>query len=398
MKNYFSVGISDGLPVEKTPINRQTSSQNGEIIMAKRGSNIYKRKDGRFEGRVHVGYKADGSKKYKSVYGKTLADVKDKMAQLYSIRTEKTVSTMRLKVREVAEEWLNAARLRVKNSSYANYENILNKHILPILGGEHISALNASRINEFIHFKLTNGKLNGKGGLSAKSVRDILTVYRSIERYAYREYGIRESNFTMPKTEQHFIDVLAPIERKRLETYLINNMCLTNLAILLCLFTGLRIGELCGLKWEDIDFSTCTLSVKRTVQRITKNGRSQVIIGSPKSRTSVRVIPIPSFLMTLLNEYKSFGEFYIITNAAKPTEPRTMQNRFKTVLKTCDIRNVNFHILRHTYATVCIEKGFDPKALSELLGHADAAITLNRYVHSSMEIKKKYVGRLCLSV
>lgn len=397
MKNYFSVGISDGLPVEKTPINRQISSQNGEIIMAKRGSNIYKRKDGRFEGRVHVGYKADGSKKYKSVYGKTLADVKDKMAQLYSIRTEKTVSTMRLKVHEVAEEWLNAARLRVKNSSYANYENILNKHILPILGGEHISALNASRINEFIHFKLTNGKLTGKGGLSAKSVRDILTVYRSIERYAYREYGIRESNFTMPKTEQHFIDVLAPIERKRLETYLINNMCLTNLAILLCLFTGLRIGELCGLKWEDIDFSTCTLSVKRTVQRITKNGRSQVIIGSPKSRTSVRVIPIPSFLMTLLNEYKSFGGFYIITNAAKPTEPRNMQNRFKSVLKACDIRNVNFHILRHTYATVCIEKGFDPKALSELLGHADAAITLNRYVHSSMEIKKKYVSRLCLS-
>lgn len=398
MKNYFSVGMVDGLPAEKLSINRHMNSQNGEISMAKRGSNIYKRKDGRFEGRVHVGYKADGSKKYKSVYGKTLADVKDKMAQLYSVRTEKAVSTMRLKVREVAEEWLNAARLRVKNSSYANYENILNKHILPILGGEHISALNASRINEFIHFKLTNGKLNGKGGLSAKSVRDILTVYRSIERYAYREYGIRESNFTMPKTEQHFIDVLAPIERKRLETYLINNMCLTNLAILLCLFTGLRIGELCGLKWEDIDFSTCTLSVKRTVQRITKNGRSQVIIGSPKSRTSVRVIPIPSFLMTLLNEYKSFGGFYIITNAAKPTEPRTMQNRFKAVLKTCDIRNVNFHILRHTYATVCIEKGFDPKALSELLGHADAAITLNRYVHSSMEIKKKYVGRLCLSV
>lgn len=102
MKNYFSVGISDGLPVEKTPINRQTSSQNGEIIMAKRGSNIYKRKDGRFEGRVHVGYKADGSKKYKSVYGRTLSDVKDKMAQLYSVRTEKSVSTIKLTVREAA--------------------------------------------------------------------------------------------------------------------------------------------------------------------------------------------------------------------------------------------------------------------------------------------------------
>ena len=398
MKNYFSVGMSDGLPTEKLSINRHMNSQNGEISMAKRGSNIYKRKDGRFEGRVHVGYKKDGSKKYKSVYSRTLSDLKDKMAQLYSVKSEKAVSTLKLTVYEAAEEWLNATRLRVKESSYANYENILNKHILPVLGREYISALTTSRINEFIHFKLTLGRLNGKGGLSAKSVRDILTIYRSIERYAYREYGIRESNFTMPKTEQRFIDVLDPIERKKLETYLINNMCLTNLAILLCLFTGLRIGELCGLRWEDIDFSACTLSVKRTVQRITKNGRSQVIIGSPKSRTSVRVVPIPSFLMTLLNEYKSFGGFYIITNSSKPTEPRTMQNRFKTILKSCGIRNVNFHILRHTYATVCIEKGFDPKALSELLGHADAAITLNRYVHSSMEIKKKYVSRLCLSV
>ena len=244
---------------------------------------------------------------------------------------------------------------------------------------------------------LQSGRLNGKGGLSAKSVRDILTVYRSIERYAYREYGIRESNFTMPKTEQHYTDVLTAAERRSLENYLINNMNLTNLAVLLCLFTGLRIGELCGLKWEDIDFATNTLSVKRTVQRITKNGKSPVIIGSPKSRTSVRVVPIPAFLMTLLNDYKSFGGFYIITNTVKPTEPRTMQNRFKSILKSCGIRNVNFHLLRHTYATVCIEKGFDPKTLSELLGHADAAITLNRYVHSSMEIKKNYVSRLCLS-
>ena len=378
-------------------LNRQIYSQNGEISMAKRGSNIYKRKDGRFEGRVHVGYKADGSKKYKSVYGKTLADVKDKMAQLYSIRTEKAASTIKLTVREAAEEWLSAARLRVKESSYANYKNILNKHILPVLGGEHISALTASRINEFIHFKLTRGRLNGKGGLSAKSVRDILTVYRSIERYVYREYGIRESNFTMPKTEQHNTDVLTPAERRSLENYLINNMSLTNLAVLLCLFTGLRIGELCGLKWEDIDFSACTLSVKRTVQRITKNGKSQVIIGSPKSHTSVRVVPIPEFLMTLLNQYKSVGDFYIITNSSKPTEPRTIQNRFKSILKACSIRTVNFHLLRHTYATVCIEKGFDPKTLSELLGHSNAAITLNRYVHSSMDVKKEYVRRLCLS-
>ena len=365
--------------------------------MAKRGSNIYKRKDGRFEGRVPVGYKADGSKKYKSVYGRTLSDVKDKISHLYSLKSEKTTSTLKLTVREAAQEWLSAARLRVKESSYTNYENILNKHILPILGGEYISGLSTSRINEFIRFKLTSGRLNGKGGLSAKSVRDILTVYRSIERYVYREYGIRESNFTMPKTEQKRIDVLTPVERQKLENYLINNMSLTNLAVLLCLFTGIRIGELCGLKWEDIDFTNSTLSVKRTVQRINKNGSSQVVVGTPKSHTSVRTIPIPDFVMTILEKHNSFDNLYILTNSVKPTEPRTMQNRFKSILKACGIRNVNFHLLRHTYATVCIEKGFDPKALSEILGHADATITLNRYVHSSMDIKKEYVNRLCLS-
>ena len=366
--------------------------------MAKRGSNIYKRKDGRFEGRVNVGYKADGSKKYRSVYGKTLAEVKEKMADLYAVRTEKNISAIRLTVREAAYQWLSAARLRVKESSYANYENILNNYILPILGGEYISSLTTGRINDFIHYKLTNSRLKGKGGLSAKTVRDIMTVYRSVERYVYREYGIRETNFTMPKTESGNADVLNCEERKKLESYLIKNMDRTNLAVLLCLFTGLRIGELCGLKWEDIDFEKNTLSVKRTVQRVSRNGKSQVIIGSPKSRTSIRTVPIPIFMMALLRKFRSIDSLFVITNLSKPTEPRTMQNRFKAILKLCGIRNVNFHSLRHTYATVCIEKGFDPKALSELLGHADASITLNRYVHSSMDVKKNYVSRLCLSI
>ncbi len=365
--------------------------------MAKRGSNIYKRKDGRFEGRVHVGYRADGSKKYKSVYGRTLSEVKDKMAQLYSVKSENSTLKLKLTVREAAEEWLNAARLRVKESSYTNYVNIVEKHILPVLGGAYIASLTTSKINEFISSKLTSGRLSGKGGLSAKSVRDIMTVYRSIERYAYNEYGIRETNFTMPKTDSQKTDILNISERKLLESYLVENMNRTNMAILLCLFTGLRIGEVCGLKWEDIDFGGNTLFVKRTVQRVSRNGKSTVIIGTPKSRTSVRIVPIPDFMMEVLKKYQSLPNLYIITNSIKPTEPRTMQNRFKAVLKACQLRDVNFHLLRHTYATVCIEKGFDPKALSELLGHADASITLNRYVHSSMEIKKNYVSRLCLS-
>ncbi len=365
--------------------------------MAKRGSNIYKRKDGRFEGRVPVGYQENGKIKYRSVYGRTLSEVKEKMSEVYSIRQNHSASAIKLTGREAAEQWLSSAKLRVKESSYANYVNIVNKHILPILGGELIMNLTTGKLNDFINFKLTDGRLNGKGGLSAKSVRDIMTVYRSIENYAVREYSIKGTYFTMPKTEKKQTDILTSAERKRLENYLIHNQNKTNIAILLCLFTGLRVGELCGLKWEDIDFDNAVLYVKRTVQRVSKNGKSQVIIGTPKSKTSVRTVPMPVFVLDILKNYRSRGDFYIITGKSKPTEPRTMQNRFKSVLRLCDIRNVNFHLLRHTYATVCIENGFDPKTLSELLGHADAAITLNRYCHPSMQIKKDYVSRLSLT-
>lgn len=366
--------------------------------MVKRGSNIYKRKDGRFEGRVPVGYRENGSIKYKSVYAYTLSEVKEKMAEIYSTKQNQTNSAIKLTVCEAAKQWLSSARLRVKESSYANYVNIVSKHILPVLGGEHIINLTTSKINDFIHLKLTNGRLDGKGGLSAKSVRDIMTVYRSIENYAVSEYGMRETYFTMPKVQSKHTDILDSVERKRLETYLIGNINRTNMAILLCLFTGLHVGELSGLKWEDIDFGNSVLSVKRTVQRVSKNGKSQVIIGTPKSRSSIRTVPIPIFVLNILKDYKSNNDFYIITGNSKSTEPRTMQNHFKAILKACHIRNVNFHLLRHTYATVCIEKGFDPKTLSELLGHADAAITLNRYCHPSMQIKKDYVNRLCLTV
>ena len=244
---------------------------------------------------------------------------------------------------------------------------------------------------------MTAKRLFFKGGLSAKAVRDIMTVYRSIEAYAVREYGIKQTSFAMPKAEKKQINVLNDIERKRLENYLIHNQNSTNISVLLCLFTGLRIGELCGLKWGDIDFQNGTVSVLRTVQRINKHGKSEVVIGSPKSKSSIRIVPIPEFLLAILKKKRKNDDFYIITGTCKPTEPRTMQNRFKSVLKLCGIRDVNFHLLRHTYATVCIENGFDPKTLSELLGHADASITLNRYVHSSMQMKKKYVSRLRLT-
>lgn len=365
--------------------------------MPRRGSNIYKRKDGRFEGRVPIGHKEDGSLKYKFVYARTLSEVKEKMAQFQAVLQNQPVSALKLTVAEASRQWLSAAKLRVKPSSYAHYENIIRNHILPDLGTKYLTDMTTHQLNDFVFEKLQSGRLCGTGGLSARFVQDIMRVYHSIEQYAVQEYHIRGTHFTMPKAEKKQLDVLSSEERKKLEQYLLQTGLTIDLAILLCLFTGLRVGELCGLQWGDIDFENGTLSVKRTVQRVYRNGSSEVLIGSPKSRTSVRTIPVPSFLLTLLEKKKRQDFLYLITGKSKPAEPRTMQYRFQKILKLCGIRKVPFHLLRHTYATDCIAHGFDAKTLSELLGHADASITLNRYVHSSMQMKQEYVKRLQLT-
>ena len=156
---------------------------------------------------------------------------------------------------------------------------------------------------------------------------------------------------------------------------------------------------MCALKWSNIDFENGLVRVSKALQRVSDKlgkGKTKIAVTSPKSKTSVRDIPVPSFILDILKQEKRFEEYYILSGTSKPIEPRTMQNRFKAVLKNCGIRNANFHLLRHTYATVCIESGFDAKTVSELLGHSNVNITLNRYVHSSMETKRKCVDRLNL--
>ena len=201
--------------------------------------------------------------------------------------------------------------------------------------------------------------------------------------------------FKTSKIKKNEIQVLSNIERKRLENYLLSNVKLSNICTLLSLYTGLRIGEVCGLKWEDIDLKKGCLSVNKTVERISiGNGKTKVVVESPKTESSIRKVYVPSFIMELLKEHKKSSDLFVLSGKLKPTEPRTLQYRFEKILKSAGIREMTFHSLRHTYATLCIEKGMDIKTLSELLGHSDVKITLNTYVHSSDRLKRKYVKRL----
>ena len=221
-------------------------------------------------------------------------------------------------------------------------------------------------------------------GLSASYVRDIFTVFKTMLKYAQEEYGFRLSlkNVTLPKAERKQVEKISDEQQKKLVSYLKGNMSLTAFGILLSLFMGLRIGELCGLKGEDVDFKHKTLYIRRTVQRISSaNGirKTKVVISAPKSATSFREIAIPDMLMKYFEMFRGETDHFILSRTDKPIEPRNMQYRYKKILRSAEVENNNNHKLRHTFATNSAEKGFNVKSLSTVLGHSSVTLTLNRY-------------------
>lgn len=232
-------------------------------------------------------------------------------------------------------------------------------------------------------------------------MHDIIVLLRSVAKYAESEYSYRNPlrNIITPKQDKKSAAVLDRTERQKLQSHLMNNLNKTNIGILLAMYTGMRIGELCAVTAEDIDICNGVIHITKTIQRVsdsTGSSKTKVIVGSPKSKSSERDIPLPKLLIEILKTNFCMNG-YLLSGTSKPVEPRTMQNRFKSVLKQCGLRNVNFHLLRHTYATVCIENGFDAKTVSEMLGHSSVQITLNRYMHSNIEMKKRYVENLNLA-
>lgn len=303
----------------------------------------------------------------------------------------------KLTLKEIGDLWLQSKKLNVKESSYCNYKRNLEDHIYPVIGDLKYSLITKQQLNDFVEYLMVSGRKDGKGGLSKGTVKDIVTLLKSVSKFAYQEYGLQNvcEGFKASKIKKNEIQVLSNIERKKLETYLLSNVNLSNICTLLSLYTGLRIGEVCGLKWEDIDFKKGCISVNKTVERISLgNGKTKVVVDDPKTESSIRKVYVPAFIIDLLKDHKKSSDLFVLSGKQNPTEPRTLQYRFEKILKSAGIREMKFHSLRHTYATICIEKGVDIKTLSELLGHSDVKITLNTYVHSSDKLKRKYVKRL----
>lgn len=367
--------------------------------MPRKGENIYRRKDGRWEGRYIKG-RADGKIRYGYVFAKTYRETKQKLeeAKRYG-REENHVPADEL-FSSVAREWYQAGKPQWKQSSAVKYNNILNSYLLPDFSERKISQITRDEVMLFGSRLLSDGGAK-RNGLSPKTVSDTLSVMKNILEYASQIKGLCAADMRgiSVKQSQKSMRILSLTEQQRLSRYLCQALTPCNLGILLCLYTGLRIGEICALKWGDISFGERYIFVHQTMQRLQVKeeggAKTTIVVSAPKSDCSARRIPIPEGIFGLLEESKKQKEAYVLTGMEHVfVEPRTMQNRFKAAVKSCQISDANFHSLRHTFATRCVELGFDIKSLSEILGHASVNITLNRYVHPSMEQKQKNMDRL----
>lgn len=371
--------------------------------MSKRGENIRKRKDGRWEGRYKSESDSSGGWKYKSVYGNTYKEVKEKLntlKQCPSISPATSESQKMLK--EVALLWLNANKIRLKGASVQRYEYLIQTHIIPAIGELELRELSAAVINTFLANKLENGRLNNSGGLSPSYVKDIMIVVKSIISFAVTEQMCHplSSPIYKPQVRKKELNILTREEQAVLEQYTRNNINGTNVGVLISLYTGLRIGEICALTWEDIDLENKIINVRHTVSRISNNANEKVsktrlIIDEPKTEASKRSIPIPSALLDPITQLYTVSDTkFVVSNTDSFTSPRTYEYRFHKLLSSCGIKSTNYHTLRHTFASRCVEVGVDIKSLSEILGHKDSTITLNTYVHSSMSQKRDQLDKL----
>lgn len=355
--------------------------------MPRRGKNIYKRKDGRWEARYVKEVSVDGTKKYGSVYAKTYNEVKSKQQML--LQPEKMKHNhIRFTVSDIMYEWLENNKNQVKITSYQKYRSTIEKHIIPELGKVQIQFITSVMIQRY------TDKLLSKE-ISRTTVNDILIVLGMGLSYAEEEYHLHIPKISLVKNPPKEMRVLSVSEQNIFVEYLLNKNDVFSFGMLLALFTGLRIGELCALTWDDIGENT--IRVNKTIQRVQNDGYTEILILPPKTISSNRIIPIPKELMGLLKSKKAHGTVLKQDNG-KQIEPRLMQIKFKKYTAECGIENINFHSLRHSFATRCVELGFDIKTLSEILGHSDVKTTLNKYVHSSMEQKSKQMDLLKLNI
>lgn len=301
-------------------------------------------------------------------------------------------------INQITEEWKEEKKKYVKKSTYAAYQLLIQNHIKPYFGD--LYEVNEEKVQQFVFDKLD-------AGLSEKTIRDIIIVLKMILKFGikngYLEYIQIDAKFPS-KQEKKDLDVLSKADQKKFMEHLRNNFTFKNLGIFICLNTGMRIGEICGLRWCDVDTVEGVIKVRHTLQRIYiiegETRHTELLLDTPKTANSVRDIPMSSELLKMLKSLNKVvnENYYVISNDIKPIEPRTYRNYYKKLCKQLDIPELKFHGLRHSFATRCIESKADYKTVSVLLGHSNISTTLNLYVHPNKEQKKKTIDKMLRSL
>lgn len=310
--------------------------------------------------------------------------------------------TKNTQFKTLVNTWLKNKRPMITASTHANFVLIAENHLIPYFGKRKIDSITESDIQKYIIYLYEEGRLDKSGGLTVKTIRDIILVLRLSMEYAYKEQAISLLNWDLieyPKESgTSRVISLSKEEEQELIQCIYMNLNRKTAGILIALFTGVRIGELCGLQMKDISLSENTVSVNRTVQRIYDKhcGKSYINVGLPKTKSSIRTIPIPSLLGNIIKKfYTDNPNQYFLTGKTKPTEPRTYRQFFERFLKKHKLKKVKFHEIRHTFAVRAIEiPDFDIKSLSEILGHKNVSFTLNVYGSANLQQKIKCMNLL----
>jgi integrase len=309
------------------------------------------------------------------------------------------MSDMRILYGDWLVQWLTDRRRVDKEATYATYSMAVVNHIIPTLGAYSIPELAERVIQKAALQWLDSGRCDGSGGLSRKTVRDLLAIIKTSVKAAQKQYGLPQTPLEIRLPPSGFtqkVEVFTSTELTKLVEAATTSLSSKNIGILLALYSGLRIGELCALQWKDIDFKRGTLTVSKTIQRIyTKelagSTTAKIIITPPKTNSSVREIPLASAVAPLLCEHERSSEWYLVTGMNTFLEPRSYRSYYGRFLRRTGIAHSSFHKLRHTFATQLIENGADVKTVSDLLGHSSVKTTLDLYVHPRLEQKRKCV-------
>ena len=303
---------------------------------------------------------------------------------------------------EIVFQWLYSKNGQMSYSTFVKYEQLIKTHIKPYFDQVAHTELSQKTLESFYdslcrrssHLKMSNSNM-----------RIIIMIVNHALEYAYDHHIIKEHLKIKPclQKSKPIVRVFSLEDQKKLEQYIYRKISSYSLAILMALYSGIRIGELCVLQWKDVDFQNHSVKITKTVQRLKSrsdsSAKTQLFFSVPKSGCSCRMIPLPEFVTEYMKEFYDScknEEYFVIGQKSVPCEPRALQYAYQRILKRCGIPYLNFHCLRHTFATRCVTIGCDVKTLSEILGHSDIKITMDYYFHSSFEYKKQQMNKLFL--